>query len=282
VEVRTAPIAGVAEADALAGRQLEGRLARKALHLPRLADRLRACQAWAARLVCAGMHPALRPIRERRPARRLPWSPTRAGAVTVALLLALSTGSARAQAPGPDLNDLVLDWARGRYASPLHCEMGGEPVRGLRRLLVTPGPPHIRPPVDVLVFVKLEVDEATRCFTELESRVPNIWGRVQIRLPGASHPDTAVRDFSVMIRRKGGFDFDIPAGRLVLAPVGDAGGAPRNLDFQGGHARMSEVHPGTDAYRMLADLVPGRLVLLELETRDGERLELPLVRTDER
>lgn len=209
------------------------------------------------------------------PRRRLPISVLLAGAILLAA--ARST-----PAQGPDLNALVLDWARGRYASPLHCELEGRPVRGLRRLLVTPGPRDVRPPVDVIVFVKLEVDDASRCFTELESEVPNLWGRVQIRVPGTPHPDTATRDFQVQIRRKGGFDFEIPAGQLLVQPIGDEGGAPRRMDFRGGRARMSEVKPGTDAFRLLDDMPPGRFVLLELETRDGERLELPVVRIDDR
>ncbi|MGH0037016.1 MAG: hypothetical protein ACQGVK_18480 [Myxococcota bacterium] len=192
----------------------------------------------------------------------------------------LASGAARAQ--GPDLNELVIDWARGRYGSPLHCEVEGQPVRGLRRILITPGPSHVRPPVAVIVFVKLEVEDGSRCFTELESQVPNLAGRIQIRIPGTSHPETATRDFNVTIRRKGGFDFEVPAGHLVVSPIGAGAEPARRVDFRGGRARMSEVKPGTDAARMLAGLPPGRHVLLELTTRDGERFELPLVRTDDR
>jgi len=189
---------------------------------------------------------------------------------------------APAPAQGPDLNMLVLDWARGRYASPVHCEIDGQPLRGLRRLLIAPGSPDARPPVDRIIFVKLEVENATRCFTALASAVPNIRGQVQIRLPGASHPETALRDFNATLRRKNGFEFDIPEGFLLLQDVGPGSADERRFDLRGGRARLSMVEPGTDAARVLADLPDGRRVLLELETRDGEKLSLPLVRTSDR
>jgi hypothetical protein len=273
VKVGAAAVAGVAETDPVAGGELDGRLAGEALHRPRLADGDGACQAPRAPVACDAMERTHR--RRERVRQRL------AGALALSVLFPLA-GPAIAQGPGPDLNELVLGWARGRYASPLFCEIGGRPVRGLRRLLVTPGPSHVRPPVDLLVFVSLDVEEASRCFTALESEVPDLRGRVQIRLRGNAAPDIATREFNSLVRRKGGFEFDIPSGSLLVSPVGEAAGAPRRLDLRGGRARMTEVKPGTDAYRMLADLPTDRLLLLELETRDGERLELPLVRTDDR
>jgi len=186
-------------------------------------------------------------------------------------------------AQGPGLNELVLDWARGRYASPLICEIEGEPVRGLRRVLVTPGPRQVRPPVGSIVFVRMTVDEATRCFTDLGESAPNITGRVQIRLPGTSHhPDTARRDFASRLRRERGFDFDVPAGRLRLQEVGADPGEAREVDFEGGSARLSLVAPGSDAERLLGGLPDVRRLLLELESPDGTTVRLPLALVDER
>ena len=65
----------------------------------------------------------------------------RAATLAACLLVACA---AVAQPRPIDFNALALDWARGRYLSPVICETDGELVRGGRRLLITPGPRHAR------------------------------------------------------------------------------------------------------------------------------------------
>lgn len=197
---------------------------------------------------------------------------------TLVFCLAALAGPARAQPA--DLNALVLDWLRGRYASPLLCEIGGESMRGLRRLLIAPGPRHVRPPVDKLLFVDMNVDGATRCFTELEASTPNIVGHVYLRHPTRDRPDTAQRDFDAEMRRKNGFDLEISEGKLRISPIGAATGEPQVVDFRSGKASIRLVSPGTDAARVLADFRSPRKVELRLEARDGTTLVLPLFLAD--
>lgn len=213
--------------------------------------------------------------------RRSPCLATLALAVAVAAAaLAGLAFPPAASAQQPDLNLLAIDWARGRYASPLFCEIDGEARRGLRRLLITPGPRHVRPPVGRIVFVKLEVEEATRCFTALGEPSPNIWGQLQIRVAGRSQPDTARRDFDAMLRRKDGFEFEVPEGRLQIQTVGKDAPPPRTLPLRGGRANLRFVMTGTDDSRLLDDLPGEREVELKIEAPGGEIVRLPLVLTD--
>jgi hypothetical protein len=179
-----------------------------------------------------------------------------------------------------DLNSLVLDWLRGRYASPLLCEIDGESVRGLRRLLIAPGPRHVRPPVDKLMFVDMDVDGASRCFTELAASAPNIVGHVFLRHPTRGRVDTAQRDFDAEMRRKNGFDLEISEGKLRIAPIGEDVGEPQVVDFRSGHASLRMVSPGTDAQRVLLDFQSPRKMELKLEARDGTTLRLPIFLVD--
>lgn len=208
-------------------------------------------------------------------------------ALAMALALALLMGLAppivaRAQSGGPDFNLRALDWARGRYASPLLCEMDGTAVRGVRRLLIAPGPRHVRPPVGRLVFVKLEVDPGARCFAEIGGDVPNIAGTLQIRHPSTAGSDLAARQFDIALRRERGFEYHIPEGHLVVQPLGANPGPARRVDFRGGRVRLHIAGPGSDAERLLSDLPPGRRAVLELESREGETLRLPVAMTDAR
>ncbi len=185
---------------------------------------------------------------------------------------------ARAQEPFlPDVNDIALNWSLGSYVSPLFCEIDGEVIRGVRRLNVMPGSPNALKPVNKIVFVKLDVDDATRCFTELAPRVPNYVGQVQIRVPGKSRPETAASEFRNLLKRKGGVEFEVPSGRLFSTEIGaDATAEPRRYDLRGARARLQVVKRGTDAARVLADLPRERQLVLEIDLRDGEQLRFPM------
>lgn len=202
-------------------------------------------------------------------------------ALLAALPAAGPAGRAAAQSGGPDLNDLALRWVRGRYASPIVCEIGGQPVRGLRRVVVTPGSRDARPPGGRIIFVDIDAGEAQRCVTALGDDAPNVVGRLEFYLPGRSRPDTASRDFAIALRREGGFAYDVREGQLRIESVGD-GSAPRVVDFRGGQARIHQVRPATDAARLLGDLPSPRKLLLELEAPDGTKLRFPLALMAER
>ncbi len=176
----------------------------------------------------------------------------------------------------PDLNRLALDWARGEFASPVICVIDGKATRGIRRVRIAKGPSHRRPAVARIEFNDLDASEAERCFTELEERVPNITGWVDIRLPGPRRPDTAARDFSATLRRQGGFEFSIVSGQLQLVDVGSEGSSPRVVDFRGGKLRLHRVRPGSDDARLLGEFASTRKLTLELEAKDGAGIRMPL------
>lgn len=183
-----------------------------------------------------------------------------------------------ASAQGVDLNLLAIDWARGRYLSPVICETDGKLTRGGRRVLIAPGPRHTVPPVARIVFSDLEVPGAARCFDELGNPQPNVIGQVQIRLLGHSRSDTARRDFKAALRRDNGFEFYIASGPLRIQTVGEA--EVRKTDFRKGKVRLSFIAAGSDAARMLGDLRGLRKLQLELEAPDGTRLQFPLLMTE--
>jgi hypothetical protein len=186
--------------------------------------------------------------------------------------------AAAAQPQVIDLNLLALDWARGRYLSPVICETSGELTRGGRRLMITPGPRHARPPVARILFSDLEVPGATRCFDELGSEQPNVVGQLEFRHLGRSRPDSAERDLKAALRRDKGFDFHVARGTLRIQTVGEP--EARAVDFRGGEVRLHAIAPGSDDARRLGDLVGLRKLLLELEAPDGTRLRLPLLMTE--
>ena len=67
----------------------------------------------------------------------------------------LAAAEAASQEPG-DLRALAVNWVRGQYASPLVCDVNGEPTRGLRRVLITPSPSASRIPLGRLIFVEMK------------------------------------------------------------------------------------------------------------------------------
>ena len=173
-----------------------------------------------------------------------------------------------AQAGLPDLNQRALQWLRGRWASPIVCERNGNAQRTLRRLVVSPGPRHVRPPVDRLAFYGVEIESASRCSDAMGAAAPDVRGTLLLTLPGISRPDLAQSDFQRALRQSGGFDFSVVSGRLRLASWGEAA-EPQIVDFAGGTIRARSVRRGSDAARILSDLEGPRKLTLEVESPDG-------------
>ena len=201
-------------------------------------------------------------------------APGALGLGAAATLAAAAPGAS--QAPALRLSDLALKWSLGSFASPLICELEGRPVRGLRRIEITSGPVRIQPPVNRIRFVDLEVQDASRCFTELAGDTPNVTGSLHIRLPGSHTPDAAQREFRESLRRRRGFEFEISKGILQIQEVTRPAPAPRAVDFSRGRARLSELPDGSDAARLLAPFRSPRKLLLQLEARDGTTLSFSL------
>jgi len=208
---------------------------------------------------------------------------TRIAALAVAACLGASA-AAHAQRPGvvPEVtvSELALEWALGHFASPVVCQLGDRPVRGLRRVQISPGPAHVRPPVARLVFVDMEVSEASRCLTELKGDVPNVIGSLQIRLPSTRRTDTAQRDFREQLRRRSGFEFAVVSGGLRIQPVSQPVSPARGVDFRGGRVSLVEIPEGSDESRLLAPFPSPRKLLLEISATDGTKLSFPLYMTD--
>jgi hypothetical protein len=194
------------------------------------------------------------------------------------LVLGLASSPAVAQqTSAPDLGTLALTWARGDYATPLVCEIDGQPVRGLRRVLIAPVPKRPGHPAAEVTFVDLEPGEAKRCFNDFGQPEPNLVGSLEIRFLGSYHPESARRDFKEALRRKRGFEFSITSGRLRLQEVQQPPAPTEIVDFARGRVELRLLAPGSDAARLLADFQSPRKLLLELQTRDGKQLSFPLV-----
>ncbi len=193
------------------------------------------------------------------------------GSATIGLV-----SPASAQDPGVTLADLALQWSAGHFASPLICQLDGEPLRGLRRVVIDPAPARVQPPANRIRFVDLEVEDASRCFTELAGDTPNVMGSLLIRLPGRHRVETAQRDFRESLRRTRGFEFGIAGGVLRIQPVTQPPSPVRAVDFTGGSAKLSEVREGSDIARLLAPFGSPRELLLEVAARDGTELSVPL------
>jgi hypothetical protein len=201
-------------------------------------------------------------------------------ALLVGVLVQSANGQSSDDSQGLTVADMALDWSRGRFASPLICELDGELVRGIRRVVISPGSSQQRVRVNRIVFVDLEVDNASRCFAELVGDVPNIIGSLQIDLRAPRRSDTARRDFRESLRRKRGFEFQIIAGRLKLQAVTQPPSPARAVDFSGGRAFLRSLEPGSDESRLLSAFSSPRKLLLEISAEDGTKLSFPLYMTD--
>ena len=179
-----------------------------------------------------------------------------------------------------DLRKLAIDWSRGRYNSPLVCEIDGDLVRGLRRLLVTPAPRESVIPMGRVIFVEMETDRASRCFTDLGDKAVNLKGTLKIRLPGPPRPDSARRELKGLLKREGAVTFDVVSGVLLETPIEKTEVESRPIDFAGGTARFERVREGSDTERLLADYESPRKLRLEVRAPDGTTIALPLFLVD--
>jgi hypothetical protein len=199
---------------------------------------------------------------------------------SLALLILLLPAAGLAQSQGgrsPGLSQLALEWTRGEYRAPLICEIDGVPYRALRRVLVGPGPRSSPTPMNRLTLFDLEAPERTRCHDETGVVQPNAIGSLGLVLEARSRPDEARRDFDAALRKEGGFEFRIRAGRLRMGAPGEPTTKLREVDFRGGTADIRQVERGSDAFRRLAEFGERRKLGLVLEAPDGTRLRLDLV-----
>jgi hypothetical protein len=201
--------------------------------------------------------------------------------VLLALALGLALPAVAQRPPARDLSWLALQWARGDFRAPLICEIDHVPRRGLRRVLIAPGPRQVEPPVNRLRLFDLEVPKGTRCMTEMKADLPNAIGTVAFLHRGLSRPDTAERDFAATLRREGGFEYEIVSGRLQIGAAGQPE-SMREVDFAGGRMWLREIARGSDAQRRLAEFGAQRKLQLAIEAPGGTRLEFDLVQFDER
>lgn len=208
---------------------------------------------------------------------------TLAPALLLSLMVAtLATVPPRAYAQAPSLQEMAIEWIRGRFGSPLLCQIGEKPIAGMRRMTVAPGARHLRPPQARIIFVGMELKDATRCFTDLEKSVPDIVGSLALRFPGAPRRDSSNRDFKAVLRRQGGLLFDIVGGVLRLREVGADPDELRDVDFRGGTASFLTVRPGSDSERMLSAITSPRKLDLIVKAPDGTRLRFPIFLVDTR
>jgi hypothetical protein len=181
------------------------------------------------------------------------------GTARALLVIAALLPTASTAQTGPDVNALV--------------------VRGIRRVILRPQQTLGRAPTLSVQFIDMRPETATRCVDSRGTSQPNALGRVELRLPGIPHPETASRDFKRALQRDKGFDLEVTEGFLKLQTVAAPPVEPRVVDFRGGHAALRRVLPATDADRELRAFDSPRKLLLVIEAPGGERLELPLFLT---
>jgi len=176
----------------------------------------------------------------------------------------------------PPLDNLIIEWSRGRYASPIFCEMEGGLVRGIRRIVVKPEVQPGRRPTLSVQLLDMRPEDATRCVNSVGDAIPNAIGRLRLTRVDRPHPETGPRDFKQGLRKDRGFSFVIASGVLKLQDVTPEPSQPRLVDFAGGSGRFGLVLPATDAQRELADFQSPRKRLLSLESPSGETLVFPI------
>lgn len=178
---------------------------------------------------------------------------------------------------GPDVNDLVIQWATGRFASPVFCEMDGELVQGLRRVILRPRYTPNRRARLAVHFIDMRPEDATRCVNATGHDQPNVLGKLLLQVTGTPHPETAQRDFKRRLKRPEGFELDVTEGVLKVHDVTVPASEPRVVDFRGGKASLRRVFPATDADRELKAFPSPQKAILTIWSPDEKtRLELPL------
>ena len=212
------------------------------------------------------------------PRRRLRF----AALIAIAIAGSIATSPAFAQSGGPDTVDLALAWARGGYASPVICRFGDKVERGIRRIVISPGPRSVERRVDRVNFVDLGASGGTRCHDELGVEEQNVVGTLLIAYT-AKRPrsDTPQRDLEQELK-SGPLTFDIVGGKLRLGAATQAAESLPEVDFEGGKLRLGMVERGSDDARRLSDFASERRLRLEAEARDGTRFAMPLVEYERR
>jgi len=182
----------------------------------------------------------------------------------------------------PDETDLALGWARGVFASPVVCRFPDGAKRGLRRVIVAPGPATSEERVDRIQFVDLGADGADGCVDELGGDEPNVVGAIYVthkqRRPNS---DTAERDFKHDVEH-GPIAFEVVRGKLRVGRAGGAVDTLKDVEFAGAKMTLETIRAGSDDARQIADLPGIRQLRLAIDAKDGTHLALPLVEVEKR
>ena len=204
--------------------------------------------------------------------------PRRLGVLGLALAVLAWPALLRAQAR-PTLADLALLWIQGDYRAPIVCEIAGSAHVALRRVRITEGPRRVTRPTARVIFFDLEAPPDTQCTDPTGGEEPNVVGQLVLAFESghAVRSDTADYDFRSALRREGGFEFEIKAGRLRVGPPD---GELVEHDLGGGTARVTTIRRGSDGFRHLAEFGPRRKLRLEVEAEGAPTLAFDLVQTD--
>ncbi len=198
-------------------------------------------------------------------------------------LLLGAAAPGRAQTRGaPDETDLALAFARGGFASAVVCRFPDGAKRGLRRVIVTAGPPTSEERVDRIQFVDLGAGGADGCVDELGGDEPNVVGAIyathKAKRPNS---DTAERDFKHDVEH-GPIAFDVVRGTLRIGRAGGGADTMKEVDFAGAKMTLETIRAGSDDARGIADLPGTRQLRLAIDAKDGTRIAMPLVEVEQR
>lgn len=196
--------------------------------------------------------------------------------------LAFAASSHAQSRGGPDATDLALAWARGGFASPAVCRFGQDAERGLRRVLIAPGPRTSEQRVNRLQLFDLGAKGAESCRDELGAEEVNAIGSIYFtHMPKRPRSDTPDRDLKQDLER-GPLAFQVVRGRLRVGPASAATAELREVDFAGASLELGVIEAGSDEARRIADIPGARRLRLEIEAKDGTRIVLPLVEVERR
>jgi hypothetical protein len=197
-------------------------------------------------------------------------------AALLAIAASIAASSSAQQGASPDAVDLALTWARGGFASPVICRFGDKVERGIRRVVIAPGPRSVERRVDRVNFVDLGASGGTRCHDELGVEEKNIVGSLLITYtPKRPRSDTPQRDLEQELR-SGPLPFAIVAGKLRIGDATQPVESLPEVDFEGGKLWLGTIERGSDEARRLGDFVSERRLRIEIESRDGVRIAMPL------
>lgn len=174
------------------------------------------------------------------------------------------------------VRELAFAFVQGDFRAPLTCRVDDTPRQALRRVRIQPGSAQAARPTLRLTFFDLEAPPGTRCTSIAGEPEPNLVGTLQLVWDARTRPDTGELDFRNTLRREGGFEFKVEAGRLRIGEAG-AGVGARVVDFAGGVARVEPVAPGSDAARRLAAFRAKRGLVLAVAPPGAAPLAFDLV-----